>query len=548
MRYPLLQTLVAFAIVLAWVHSAAAIDLGLVINIDGDNAFPADTLAESTKALRAEIDGYANAKVKTLCYSTGAGSDILLYPTRVANTWGWRKTKYDTDPAWQSRIERMRNNMAEGGDALRTAGTRAKERGMYFIPSQRMNDGHFAFGNPPEEYPLTGKFWLEHRDLVIGKSPIHGKSEYQHLLDFTHQAVRDYRLAEIFEAIDRYQDILDGFELDFTRFQVFFPEGQAVTGAPLMTELVAQVREKLSTTSKAQNRPLVLIVRVPPSLKCCLWSGLEVELWARQKLVDFVVPSQMMTTGFEQPIDEFKAALGADGPKVFAGLLSRVTVSFPFSASAAAGELKAADRGITIEQLRAAAENSYHLGADGIYLFNLSNYAALFKNGSGKTAIDLSDLSSQANKDKVFSISKAYWYDSEDGYEYRKQLPVGLDESSPKSFKLLVGEDPNTADKRWLRIGLRNPPKNARVEIALNNSKLVAGEIVSLARPSHDETSKQVVKPVSASKDLPTHFVLIALPQGAQVLRGQNTITMTLTGLAGESPTSVTDIDLGLFH
>ena len=265
-------------------------DLGLITNADGDNAFRADTLEESQKLLRGEVDGYADVGIKTFTYSIGAGSEILLYPTKVSNTWGWRKTKYDADPAWGPRIERNRKAIEAGGDGPRTAGEQAKKRGMYFFPSHRMNDGHYAFGQPPEEYPLSGKFWLENRDLEIKDSPIKGKPEYGHLLDYTHEKVRNYRLAQAYEAIDRYQDIMDGYELDFTRFQVFFPAGKAWERRDLITDVVRKVRQRLDERGKANGKSYLLMVRVPPAPHNCKWAGLDVERWAADGLIDVLSP------------------------------------------------------------------------------------------------------------------------------------------------------------------------------------------------------------------------------------------------------------------
>src|SRR5690606_17402982 len=127
------------------------------------------------------------------------------YPTKVASTWGWRPTTYEDDPRYAERIRRNREGIAQGGDALRVAGEQAKARGMYFFPSLRMNDSHFM--TDPHDSPFTGRFWVEHQDLTIGESPV-SRASYRELLDFSHEAVRQYRLDTIFEVIDRYADLI----------------------------------------------------------------------------------------------------------------------------------------------------------------------------------------------------------------------------------------------------------------------------------------------------------------------------------------------------
>lgn len=524
-------------------------DLGLVLNLDGDNAFPAETLAESIAELRKEVDKYAEKRVTTLCYSTGAGSDILLYPTKVGTNWGWRKTKYDSDPKWAPRIDRMRRNALEGGDALRTAGTRAKERGMRFFPSQRMNDAHFTFGLPPEEYPLTGKFWLEHRDMVIGESPIKSKPEYGQLLDYSRKEVRDYRLATIFEAIDRNADLIDGFELDFTRFQIFFPAGRATEQAPLMTDLVAQVRQKLDAVGIAQKRELLLIVRVPPSPANCVWAGLEVDKWCVRRLVDVLVPSQMMTTGFEQPIDEFQAMARPAGAKVYSGLLARVSWTFPLTAASTGGQFGKPDRAMSVEQLRGAVSNALHLGADGLYLFNFQHYATWAASDTQTGLVDLSRPASVAPQDQVFSLSKAYWADFENGYEYRKQVPTALEAGKKTDFRLLVGASPETcaAAECVLRVGLRKPPVGGgTVEVTLNGHKLVSKPISQVALPSTQDADGK--KAADTREDLPTHFVVVRLTAPLPIVAGQNVVGVRVSDPGESSAGGVTDVELGVFQ
>ena len=119
-------------------------NLGLLQNLDGDLSFTGATPEQSLSKLRKLIDELHQGPVKTLMHSIGAGSDILYYQTKIASTWGWRKTKYDSQAAWKTRIEQCRLATEAGLDAPRIAGTRAKELGMLFFPSYRMNDSHYC--------------------------------------------------------------------------------------------------------------------------------------------------------------------------------------------------------------------------------------------------------------------------------------------------------------------------------------------------------------------------------------------------------------------
>jgi hypothetical protein len=96
----------------------------------------------------------------------------------------------------------------QGIDILGTVMRRAKQQGLEFVPSLRMNDGHFGNNIHPAENPLTGEFWMKHPDMVIGPIDpnIAGYQGFcQYLLNFEHEAVRDYRIGQIYELISGWR-------------------------------------------------------------------------------------------------------------------------------------------------------------------------------------------------------------------------------------------------------------------------------------------------------------------------------------------------------
>ncbi len=400
-----------------------AAESGLMQNFDGDLSFTGTKPEQSQARLQQLIDDVARGPVKTLMYSIGAGSDILYYPTKVASTWGWRHTKYSDDPKWKTRIERCRAATEAGLDAPRIVGQRARERGLKFFPSYRMNDAHFT--SDPLNYPLTGRFWMEHQDATIGKSPIAGYDGYRHLLNFARDEVRAYRLAVIFEACDRYADLMDGFELDFNRFQVFFPPGEAQKNAHLITDMVRQVRERLNAIASKQGRSMTLVVRVPPAMKNCAWSGLDVSEWMAKRLVDVVIPAQVMTLAHDMPLDEFVRLAKPVGIQVVGSIYGRAGYNWPFTDDhCIATYSKPVTRDPDTAQVHGAMLNQQYLGAIGFqfYNFNVIDQPLLFR-------------------DRRYQVTQSYYHDCEDSYEYRKQLPVSLKPNEPATLRLLIGED-----------------------------------------------------------------------------------------------------------
>lgn len=529
----------ALAVVLT-IHAQAA-DLGLMHNFDGDLSFRGATPETSVIKLKELIDEEAKLPVKTVCWSIGAGSDILYYPTKVASTWGWRHTKYSDDPAWKTRIEKCRIATETGLDAPRIVGERLHERGLKFVPSYRMNDGHFT--SDPFEYPLTGRFWMEHQDATIGTSPVAAFAGYKHLLNYARDEVRAYRLAVIFEAMDRYADLMDGFELDFNRFQIFFPPGEAQRGAPLITEMVKRVRARLDDCAAKQKRAMSLIVRVPPSLKNCAWSGLEVEKWMQQRLVDVVIPSPLMTLSHDMPIDEFVRIAKPTGVQVVGSIYGRGGYVWPFAANHdTAAYSKEVTRDPNTAQVLGSILNQRQLGADGIQLFNFSFPA----DSLAMVAAINAGLTREHLGDRRFQITQSYFHDSEDSYEYRKQLPLALKSAETTKLRLLIGEDLAKAKSGYvgLRLGLSGANK-AFAPLALRVN--INGHTF------HDgDVTKQLVVTTgkrhgNGSHPPPTEaYVQWPVTDLNQLHAGWNDIEVTLLATSQTKPLQLVEAEIGV--
>jgi len=441
-------------------------------NLDGDLSFTGGTPEESRENLQRLIDDIADGPAATLMWSIGAGSDILYYQTKVASTWGWRQTKYSDDSKWQERIERCRLATEAGLDAPRIVGERARERGLKFFPSYRMNDAHYC--SDPLHYPLTGRFWMEHQDATIGESPIEGYDGYRHLLNYADEEVRAYRLAVIFEAMERYADLMDGFELDFNRFQIFFPPGTAEKNAHLMTAMLEKVRQRFNAIASEQRRPMRLIVRVPPTLKNCTWSGLEIATWMERDFIDAIIPAQVMTLAHDMPLDEFvqlaKAAKPAKSKEceVIGSLYGRAGYNWPFSAEHDAAAYSAeVSRTPTSAQFLGAALNQRYLGVTRHQIYNYILHT------DASTCNALTSLKGE----RRYQITQGYFYDKEDNYEYRKQLPVALHPGKKIALRILIGEDP-TQVNAYLRIGLQGANRDyagVAMSVSLNGQVLHEG-------------------------------------------------------------------------
>ncbi len=304
------------------------------------------------RQLHDPVDVLVGTGVTTLVFCANMGSDIAYYPSKVASAPNWRQVENHRRNARYTYFNRLYE--VGGGlrkqkiDALGTVMRRAKAQGLEFVPSLRMNDGHFAQKVHPNEHPLTGEFWMKNQDLIIcpGKAWSREASYKDFVLDFQHEKVRAYRLAQIFELIDGYA--ADGFEMDFTRHYCFFRPGHQ--RPELITDMVRKTRARLHKKEQAAGKALFLIVRVPHTLAVCRELGLDVVRWMQEGLVDYVVassPSRYFQ--FDIPLEEFIRAAK--------GTTCRVVAS-PDSWKA------------TPAMYRAAMANYFGMGQKDTYLFN----------------------------------------------------------------------------------------------------------------------------------------------------------------------------------
>lgn len=423
-------------------------------NDDGDTC-----LAQYRGPFRAQmvtdaVDVLLGTPVTSLVYCV-IGGDYTVYPSDIDEMPGWRCTRHDEAGPFRRRYEWYRFLRAQGWNVAHMVQQRAVEKRMEFIPSMRMNDAHFGQKVHPTEHPLTGKFWMEHQDLVIGPAefPCWGN---QHLLDFKHPTVRDYRLAQAFEAIDRYG--AQGFELDWTRHYTFFKPGEEQP--ELLTAMVEAVRRRLDAHGTGAERP-PLIVRVPASIAISEQIGLDVRAWVARGLIDYLVPSSMNRyITLDMPVDEWVVFAAGTGVEVHPS---------PDSA-APRGNGQA-----TPAMYRAAAINYYAMGAHGFYLFNLFCQGYPLSNEAYVILRDVADPAALDRREKLFYATPDCCRVREDTPTLPLPMTVGGGEVR---VEVWVGDDlpaaaaDGTLDQALLRIRVDALEPEDRLAVSLNGVSL----------------------------------------------------------------------------
>ena len=254
----------------------------------------------------------------------------------------------------------------------------------------------------------------------------------------------------------------DGYELDFTRFIWTLPQGKERELAPLMTELVRDVRAELNAVADRRGRPYTLAVHVPDSLETSLLLGLDVETWVSDGLVDALVVG-MGFMPYTIRLDRWKELGKRYDVPVYPSLNTR-----PLSRLYKDRMKRVA---AWHEYIRAAAALWWHSGADGIYLFNLFTHHEERRVGPLDKKVvyaplkDIGDPAVLSGKDKLYGVDAAsnmFSQGSEaaalpvplDIHERRLPLHIGPDADDPRArFALHAWTSGGTADtKVWMRL------------------------------------------------------------------------------------------------
>lgn len=237
------------------------------------------------------VDMVANSQVTT--FMICSGSDFFYYKSKYGSIIGDDKNgtrNCGDNIEYAQTLNRFYQNAValekQGTDIVEASLRRAKERKLEAFISFRMNDLHFADTSThcSIQYP---DFWIAHPEYWTNDSALTGWNS-RNALDFAHAEVRAYKLGIIKEQLEKYGALIDGYEMDFMRFIVYFKKDEAEKNAPLITEMVQSVRKIADSVGAVHHKKILLTARVPAMMDDCRKKGLEVQKWAQLGDIDFV--------------------------------------------------------------------------------------------------------------------------------------------------------------------------------------------------------------------------------------------------------------------
>ena len=284
---------------------------------------PPNAAQFSKRILEELIDEEAAAHVDAIAYClfTAFMSDVPS--STVSDPFPWRPPGMDE----------------AGMDFLKVLIDRCHHHKMQFIADVRMNDRH------------GGRHGIskQHSEWIILESAN----------DYALEEVRNAMLTVTKEVLDGYE--VDGIEYDYMRWCHMFKPGEGKKNADLLTDFTRKTRKLLDETARQRGcGRLVFGVRVPQSIKECHYLGFDLAAWIGEGLVDYVVPSDFFHTDTNMKTEDFvKLAKGANC-KIYPAIHPMISMDEPNEHY----------RLMNLANYRAAAQNFYGFGADGISPYN----------------------------------------------------------------------------------------------------------------------------------------------------------------------------------
>jgi len=328
---------------------------GIIYNNDGNDVYKSydnypgafdisgldGTTINAENFLKTRSYGLEDTQVGTVMYCTGVFNSYTHESTGITDT---------RVRDWSRALKQY-----TGKDSLETMIDYVHSLDKEIFWSMRMNDTHDYAYEENELDPWKQK----NMDLLMcrkAEAPFmsFGRN-YWSAVDYTKMPVRQVVYDILKDTLTRYD--VDGLELDFTRFMLYFKEvteGYEIYPENIerMNNLIRMIRDLTEKISIERGKPILLAVYTADSIGFNKAIGLDVETWLKEDLVDIV--SIGCSTGWfnswEDAVKEYKDY----DVQIFAALdpLSYKTGSDEF------------------ETDKVEAALAYAAGVDGVYTYN----------------------------------------------------------------------------------------------------------------------------------------------------------------------------------
>ena len=403
-------------------------------------------------------------------------------------------------------IDAIGRYLLDGGDLVARFVTECRATGQAPLISYRLNDTQplHDIDRKTRSLATAGRFYVDHPEYRL-PADAHGRPQLGQ--NWAIAAVRAWKFALIEELCLEYD--IDGLELDFERFPVFF---DPATTAPaqrraIMAGFVAGVRGALDRgAARHGGRARRLGIRIPCYVDTHDAIGVDPAAMAAAG-VDFITISNFLLTTSQTDLPRIRHA--APAVAIYQELTGATNVDH---ARGVASDIRTTDI-----IFRTAADIAYAQGADGVSLFNFAYYRA---HAGGTGPFDeppfaviptLRAPRSAAGLPRCIVLAA----DFNQPARAVPLMPQGFDRGRTRRLTFTMPADP--ANSGRLRLRAREAGRRQWL-VTLNGRTLVAD--ASLA--------PLVVDPYRANAAIdPARFTAFVLPPGI-VRDGDNRLVVTL--------------------
>ena len=386
---------------------------------------------------------------------------------------------------------------------------RCRERGISPWISLRMNDHHYT-SDPSRVSPL----FFEHPELRIHNG--------NGLFNYARPEVREHYLKLVAEVLQRYD--VDGLELDWIRTPSNFDDSKIDSGRQILSEFVREVRRQTQAATLRLGHPVRLAVRVPATPEFSLGKGFEAVAWAREGLLDMIIPSDWWSGYNDTPVEAWRAQIGPD---------AKNCQIVPCTAGTYACTAKGYMMIRNLAGMRGFAASMFDRGADGLYLFNhfeSVDSKVRLRTPEGKSTNECTvaellraagDAAGATSRPRVHALTIHDCLPLKG--DYRPALPAAVAPQQPVTLKIHTGPQPS-AGRYVIRVGLAHTNDLAAAKLAVRLNGQACGALDDLPLPAKPDPRPE--QPRMNVCEVAPRVMQFEAPLPA-VARGYNTVEVS---------------------